>query len=174
MIVSAFEQLPDAARLPEVAIVGAGAVGIALAVMLARQGRIVTLIEAGPIVPPRDYRAANAANSTGRDHIGLSEGRMKALGGTTRLWGGQLMGFGANDLAADTYPGKPGWPIDPAELEEATAKALELLRIPPDLRDLRRSIAQPAGLKPSLIRSSIWALQPGCRSRISRGFSPVN
>jgi len=165
VIVTAFEQLPDAARVPEVAIVGAGAVGIALAVMLARQGRIVTLIEAGPIVPPRDYRAANAANSTGRDHIGLSEGRMKALGGTTRLWGGQLMGFGANDLAADTYPGKPGWPIDPAELEEATAKALELLRIPPDLRDSAAVYRAASGFETQLdpkldLGIAAWLPQP--------------
>ena len=135
MITTKFSDLALAARKPDVAIVGAGAVGIALAVLLARQGVTVTLIEAGPVKPPIAFRKANQAKSVGREHLGLNEGRMKALGGTTRLWGGQLMAFGPGDLAGATYPGKRAWPISHNDLMAATDRALDLLRIPGPLKD---------------------------------------
>lgn len=165
MIVDSFERLPETARKPDVAIVGAGAVGIALAVQLARAGLQVTVIEGGPASPPVDYRKANAADSTGRAHLGLLDGRMKALGGTTRLWGGQLMAFGVNDLAAGTYEGKPGWPIAPDELARATAKAFELLQIPPDLRDGAAVHRAASGVDPALdpaleLAIASWLPQP--------------
>jgi len=165
VIVDSFERLSDAARQPDVAIVGAGAVGIALAVQLARAGLQVTVIECGPASPPVDYRKANAADSTGRPHLGLLDGRMKALGGTTRLWGGQLMAFGENDLAAGTYQGKPGWPIAPDELARATAKARELLRIPAALRDGAAVHRTASGVDPVLdpaleLAIATWLPQP--------------
>lgn len=165
MIVDSFERLPEQARKPDVAIVGAGAVGIALAVQLARAGLQVTVIEGGPASPPVDYRKANVAGSTGRAHLGLLDGRMKALGGTTRLWGGQLMAFGAGDLAAGTYEGKPGWPIAPDELARATAKALDLLRIPPELRDGGAVHRAASGVDPALdpaleLAIATWLPQP--------------
>ena len=135
MITDRFSDLAPAAREPDVAIVGAGAVGIALAVLLARQGVKVTLIEGGPAKPPVAFRKANHARSTGREHLGLREGRMKALGGTTRLWGGQLMPFGPGDMAGASYQGKRVWPISHADLAAATDRALDLLRVPQALRD---------------------------------------
>lgn len=165
MIVERFGQLPEAALTPAVAIVGAGAVGIALAVQLARSGLTVTVIEGGPARPPVDYRPANAASSSGLPHIGLLGGRMKALGGTTRLWGGQLMAFGANDLAAETYRGKPGWPITADQLREATAKALALLRIQPELQNGAAVHRSASGIGPQLdsaleLAIAAWLPQP--------------
>lgn len=165
MIVESFEQLPEAARKPDVAIVGAGAVGIALAIQLAKAGLQVTVIEGGPVRPPVDYRKANSTRSTGRAHLGLLEGRMKALGGTTRLWGGQLMAFGENDVAAGTYPGKPGWPLPFSALQEATAKALGLLGIPSELRDGGAVHRQASGIDPALdpkleLAIANWLPQP--------------
>ena len=154
-----------AQNCPDVAIVGAGAVGIALAVLLARSGVQVTLIEGGPAKPPVAYRAANAARSTGRPHLGLSEGRMKALGGTTRLWGGQLMAFSANDLAPEAYPGKPGWPIAHADLAAATDRALDLLGIPAALKDPAAVYRSATGHSPDMgddlaIAIAAWLPQP--------------
>lgn len=165
MIVDSFESLPEAARRPDVVVVGAGAVGIALAVQLVRAGLQVTVVEGGPAKPPVDYRKANAAISTGRAHLGLHEGRMKALGGTTRLWGGQLMGFGEHDLAPGTYPAKPGWPVTPEELVQATAKALELLRIPPEFGDGTAIYRAASGVEPALdskleVAIATWLPQP--------------
>ena len=114
---------------PEVLIVGAGAVGIVLGVALAREGRRVLVIEAGPASPPIDYRKRNQGPNTGHFHQGMVDGRMKALGGTTRLWGGQLVPFGPSDFA-QTYDGKPRWPIGHEELEPYFGRALDLLQVP--------------------------------------------
>lgn len=165
MIAGRYAELPPAARRPDVAVVGAGATGIALAVLLARQGITVTLIEGGPALPPVAFRKANQASSTGRPHLGLNEGRMKALGGTTRLWGGQLMAFAPGDLAGSTYPGKPAWPISHAELDAATRRALDLLRIPPGLQDGGAVYRAANGKLPDLgseldVAVATWLPQP--------------
>ena len=165
MIFGSLGDLPQAACNPDVAIVGAGAAGIALAVLLARQGLQVTLIEGGPTQPPISFRKANFAQSTGRKHLGIEEGRMKALGGTTRLWGGQLMRFGAGDLRGATYAGKPAWPISHAELEAAANRALDLLRIPPQLQNPQEVFRKAAGPLPAFgedteLAVATWLPQP--------------
>jgi hypothetical protein len=114
--------------LPEILVVGAGAVGLVLGIALARSGRRVTLIEGGPATPPADFIARNAGPNSGVDHLGLAEGRMKALGGTTRLWGGQLVPFGPSDFGA-TYAGKPAWPIDHETLEPWFDRAFDFLGV---------------------------------------------
>lgn len=165
MIVAPDERPPSPSLAPDVLVVGAGAVGIALAVLLARQGRRVTVLEGGPPEPPADFARANAARCTGRPHAGLVEGRMKALGGTTRLWGGQLVPFGAQDLAPGVFPGKAGWPIAPAELAAASHRALELLGVPAELRDPARVFAAATGLPDRLdsrlaLLVTAWLPQP--------------
>ncbi|MDB5711490.1 MAG: dependent oxidoreductase [Sphingomonas bacterium] len=119
---------------PEILVIGAGAVGLVLGLALARSGRRVTLIEGGPATPPADFMARNHGPNTGLGHIGLVEGRMKALGGTTRLWGGQLVPFGPSDFRA-TYAGKPAWPIDYEELRPWFDRAFEFLRVAEATRD---------------------------------------
>ncbi len=152
---------PDA----DVLIVGAGAVGIGLAVLLARRGKRVTLLEGGPLQPRIDFRDANQAHCTGRAHLGLREGRMKALGGTTRLWGGQLVPFTPEDLAAGSFPGKTGWPISYADLASATDRAYDLLGVPPGARDGDALFRKTTGLEPRLdgdvgIALTSWLPQP--------------
>ena len=165
MITGRFADLSAASRRPDVAVVGAGATGIALAVLLARQGLSVTLIEGGPAQPPINFRKANQAGSTGRQHLGIDEGRMKALGGTTRLWGGQLMAFGPGDLTGGTYPGKPGWPISHADLAGATRRALDLLRIPAALQNGAEVYRAANGIIPDFgseiaLAVATWLPQP--------------
>ncbi len=102
-------------------IVGSGAVGLAMASHLARQGVPVTVLEAGPPTPPADWQARNAGPCTGLPHCALSVARMKALGGTTRLWHGQLLPLSHRDLA--------GWPLAYADYRAAVAQALDLLGV---------------------------------------------
>jgi hypothetical protein len=128
------DQFDPAGHDPEVLIVGAGAVGIVLGVALAKAGRRVLLAEGGPAKPPLDYRRRNAGPNTGVRHEGLADGRMKALGGTTRLWGGQLVPFGPCDFAP-TYAGKPPWPIGRDMLDPYFERVLDLLQVPRSIRD---------------------------------------
>ncbi len=108
-------------------IVGSGAVGLAMAAHLARRGVPVTVLEAGPPTPPADWQARNAGPCTGLPHGALSVARMKALGGTTRLWHGQLLPLSRRDIA--------GWPLAYADYRAAVAQALDLLGVSPHAAD---------------------------------------
>lgn len=116
-------------------IVGAGAVGLTLAIGLARRGQHVTVLEAGPQVPPADYAQHNTGPVSGRPFTDLTRGRMRAYGGTTRLWGGQLVSFDRHDLGAHDEAGRPLWPISYDEFEPWTAQAFDLLGVTPAMRD---------------------------------------
>jgi len=128
-------------REPDVLVVGAGAVGIVLGLALARAGFSVLLLEAGPFDPDPDFRRRNAGPNTGRRFRGLLDGRMKALGGTTRLWGGQLTSFSRADFARPLYTrlnadaraidplglGEGEWPMEFDDLVPYIARARSFL-----------------------------------------------
>ena len=88
---------------------GAGAVGLYAAAQLAARGRQVVVIEAGSHDLGRF--AAETYASVGRAHSGIRIGRARNLGGTTSLWGGQLVEFQPIDFAGrDWMPGSR-WPL---------------------------------------------------------------
>lgn len=142
---------------PEVIVVGGGAVGLALAIRLARDGVRVTVLEAGPATPPADYRQHNRGQVSGRPHQGIGEGRMRALGGTTRLWGGQLVPFGPDDLDGPTVDGPSPWPVRHAELAPYLAAALAFLGMPAEVPSLALPPAFGDGLRLGISR---WLPQP--------------
>lgn len=99
----------DASADGRVVIIGAGAVGIFLAAQLDRLGRESVIIEAGDFAlnsfDPESFA------SVGRPNEGLRIGRSRAVGGTTNLWGGQLVEFQPADFAGrDWIPGSR-WPV---------------------------------------------------------------
>lgn len=151
---------PATGSEPEILVVGAGAVGLVLAISLARAGRRVTVIEGGPASPPADFGTRNRGPNSGVAHLGIVEGRMKALGGTTRLWGGQLVPFGPSDFRP-TYSGKPTWPIDHDALAPWFDRAFDFLGVPEAGRDpagvWRRVGGAPIDLGPALAATmNIW------------------
>ena len=99
----------------EVAIVGAGAIGVALAVRLAgRVGRIA-LIEAGGsrFKPAHQLSFFRAEQIDDPRHTPTELYRRRMLGGTTSVWGGRCIPFDPEDFASAC--GRPGWPITFAE-----------------------------------------------------------
>jgi len=132
-------------RHPDLLIVGAGPIGLMLGLAVARSGVAVTILEAGPATPPLDFAARNAGPNTGVAHQGLTMGRMKALGGTSRLWGGQLVPFGTSDFLP-TFDGKPEWPIGHDDVAPYVRKAFDFLGIPETATDpqaIWRAVGQP-------------------------------
>ncbi len=97
-----------------VVIVGGGTLGIYLAVLLARSGREVVLIEAG--CESLGNFDTDTYSSVGFKHEGISIGRSKSLGGASNLWGGQLVEFQQVDFEGRDWLPDSKWPVDYDEI----------------------------------------------------------
>jgi choline dehydrogenase-like flavoprotein len=95
----------------DVAIVGAGTVGLLLATRLARAGRNIVAIESGGLVSQTSGNA-ETGESVGKPHEGVLMSRASGLGGTSVLWGGQLAEFDEADLSLPGFE----WPVTHGEL----------------------------------------------------------
>ncbi|MCA3030162.1 MAG: hypothetical protein ING66_16385 [Rhodocyclaceae bacterium] len=85
----------------DVAVVGGGTIGLFLAKQLVDRGMSVVVIESGGRVPSTALNESNA-QSVGREHDGTTLGRASGLGGTSALWGGQLVEFDPHDFDCDS------------------------------------------------------------------------
>nr|WP_090276081.1 FAD-dependent oxidoreductase [Mycolicibacterium komanii]CRL69229.1 glucose-methanol-choline oxidoreductase [Mycolicibacterium komanii] len=103
----------------DVAIVGAGAIGIATALELAKAGVRVALIESG--LQHADRRAqALASFDTRQDDYYHSDSAVtvrRQVGGTTALWGGRCLKFDPIDFEKRSITSHAPWPISYEELE---------------------------------------------------------
>jgi choline dehydrogenase-like flavoprotein len=125
----------------EVAIVGAGAMGVALAIRLSgRIGRIVLIEAGGAQFNSNDnlsfFKAERVEDPR---HAPTELYRRRMLGGTTSVWGGRCIPFDREDF--EPTPDRPGWPIEFTEVDAYVPDALEFL-------DAGRSIFSAAAALP--------------------------
>jgi choline dehydrogenase-like flavoprotein len=104
------EEVP-ASIAGDTVIIGAGTVGLFLAISLARANKPVILVESGGRIADTG-RNGETAESLGRRHNGVLLGRAAGLGGTSVLWGGQLAEFEGADLIREGTE----WPLTYIEL----------------------------------------------------------
>jgi hypothetical protein len=139
-------------------IVGAGTLGLFLAKWLMAAGRSVALIESGDRVAGT-RGDGNGARSVGKRLDGVTLGRAFGLGGTSTLWGGQLVEFTESDLL---QPGRE-WPLSYAELRGWYDRTHAALGLPTGLTDrdfgrfLRAPVAELASVECFYTR---WLPQP--------------
>ncbi len=112
---------------PDVCVVGAGAVGVTLAVSLARSGADVVLLEGGGVGLEHDIQALQEGESVGHPFQNIAVGRYRVLGGTTLYWGGQLLPFDEFVTAARPWVGHEAWPVTADELTHWHKRTWELL-----------------------------------------------
>ncbi|MGI4756900.1 MAG: GMC oxidoreductase [Janthinobacterium lividum] len=149
----------------DVCIIGAGAAGIVLAVQLLRAGRRIALVESGGEQPEAATQELLRSHVAGQHHSGIHEGRVRAWGGTTTRWGGQVLPLEPIDFAVREWIPRSGWPIDPAKLQTAydTALALEGLSgaLKSDDAVWKAAGAMPPELGPALqTYFTRWCPQP--------------
>jgi choline dehydrogenase-like flavoprotein len=120
----------------DVIVVGAGAVGIIGALDLCRNNVKVLVLEAGPQwVDAGSQNFFAIAKSTGRNHLGIHNGRFRALGGTTNFWGGQLVRFDSLVFEPRPWIDEYGaWPFRLSDIEEHYDRCESLLNIPGSIR----------------------------------------
>lgn len=127
------DQLLGSAPAPRVIVIGAGAVGLYAASQLAARGRRVVAIEAGDA--HLGNFAAESYMSVGRPHSGIKLGRSRSLGGTTNLWGGQLVEFQPIDFAGRAWLPGSKWPVSYDEIAPYYKPTYRNLGTPLELTD---------------------------------------
>ncbi|MEW5727651.1 MAG: GMC family oxidoreductase, partial [Pseudomonadota bacterium] len=124
MILDASELPPDFQLEADIAIVGAGPAGITVAHELMGSGLTVLLLEAGG--RKADARGPEFFHGEVADpgrHPPTTLYRVRALGGTTTLWGGRCVPFDPIDFERRPHIPHSGWPITHGELLPWYARA---------------------------------------------------
>jgi choline dehydrogenase-like flavoprotein len=107
----------------DVCVVGAGPVGIAVAIASAQAGLSVLLLEAGNEDPrPSDVAPSDEVIAEGR-HAPIGIAVSRALGGTSAWWGGRCVPYDDIDFVAREYIAEARWPIDHKAISRWYAKA---------------------------------------------------
>ncbi|NNE50970.1 MAG: GMC family oxidoreductase [Sulfitobacter sp.] len=141
----------------DIAIVGGGACGLAIARALAGSGRAVTVLESGGLEEDPAHEALNAVESDPanwtqaeaalRDqyHRNLTQHwdgghqtygvRCRGLGGSTQAWAGKCAPFEPLDLSPRDWVPRSGWPVDREALAPFIEEASELLNLGPRIYD---------------------------------------
>ncbi len=112
----------------DVCIIGAGAMGIALALDLQKdKNKRVLLLEQGGYEtrPAKDGDVGN----TGQLESGLSGSHACGLGGSTTLWGGQALPFDSIDFAERPWVPNQPWPVSETELTVFYARVEDLFGV---------------------------------------------
>lgn len=100
----------------QVCIIGAGTAGIFLAMQLRRLGLQVVMLEAGDAIARKPAEVDQQCEQRGIRYRGADLGRSFGLGGTSALWGGQMIPLVQSDMDARPEVGFDAWPISYAEL----------------------------------------------------------
>jgi choline dehydrogenase-like flavoprotein len=129
----------------DLCIVGAGAAGLALASEFLESKWRVIVLESGLRQPDAAGEALNELACVGQRHDGWREGRIRALGGTTRAWGGQLIPLRASELEVRRWMPLSGWPLTLDELQPYYRRVEQMLSVegPPYDETLWRTLGIP-------------------------------
>lgn len=96
----------------DICIVGGGTSGLFLAQRLLGSGLKVVLLEEGDMNAKSPIELNKEILQTANHYKGASSGRSFGLGGTSVLWGGQLIPPTDNDLTSRDYIGMPALPLN--------------------------------------------------------------
>jgi len=120
----------------DVAIIGAGAAGITLALKLTSYGKKVALIEAGGLEYSEDSQQVYRAKTVGDPYFELDAARLRYFGGTTNHWGGWCRTFEPEDFDRGYLGDEYSWPIGFNDLDRYRVEACEILEISSEFNDI--------------------------------------
>jgi choline dehydrogenase-like flavoprotein len=114
-------------------IIGSGAIGLYAASELAKRGKRVLVVESGGA--HLGGFTQESYSSIGMPHDGISVARSRSLGGTTNLWGGQLVEFQPADFNGREWLPNSTWPVKYDEISPFYRKAYENLGLQRETHD---------------------------------------
>ncbi|MEL7461145.1 MAG: FAD-dependent oxidoreductase [Pseudomonadota bacterium] len=121
--------LPGQSLTADVAVVGAGPAGLALALALARAGRSVLLLESGGMRPDAASDALNAGTSNLTDYP-FQTSRARAFGGATTRWFGACVPLDEDDFTPRAWVPYSGWPIGAGDIAQDMGAARAFFGLP--------------------------------------------
>ncbi|MBI3881561.1 MAG: GMC family oxidoreductase [Verrucomicrobia bacterium] len=124
-------------------IIGGGTVGLYAARELVKRGQEVVVIECGG--QALGNFAPESFASVGKPHDGIRLGRARNLGGTSNLWGGQLVEFQPVDFAGRDWVPDSKWPVTYAEVAAHYERTYANLGIPREFLDDRQVFKHAGG-----------------------------
>jgi choline dehydrogenase-like flavoprotein len=128
--------LPTGTALtPDLAIIGGGPAGIALALALADTKLNILLLESGGANFDPAVQKMYAGADNGTRYAALDAGRLRFLGGGTNHWGGWCRPMDAIDFEARDWMPHSGWPFSREALEPYYKRAQELVEAGPWIYD---------------------------------------
>jgi choline dehydrogenase-like flavoprotein len=126
----------DARSLPagetldaDIAIVGAGAAGLSLAIALEGAGLKIALLESGGLEWSEEAQDLAAGELGPQTYATPQTVRLRYFGGTTGHWGGWCRELDDVDFEKRDFVPLSGWPISKAELAPWYAKAQGILHL---------------------------------------------
>ena len=153
----------------DVAIVGAGAAGISLALELANRGFAVCLLESGGTQPDWEHQALYSGRSVGLPHCPLDVCQLRFLGGNTNAWGGWCRPLEPIDFEQRPWVDASGWPFPASELQPFYRRAHELCQSKDDysvqdaVEELGQARAEPLAFDPARLETLIYRFSPPTR-----------
>ena len=139
-----------------VVVIGAGIAGLLLAARVARRGIEVLVLESGSErgSPVTATDPLNLVEQAGQPYRGATEGRVRGLGGTSRLWGGAMLPFLPCDMGDHTAGWPVEWPVSYGEVEAGFAEIESTFALPAGSYETRKS--GHGADADFLIRSAKW------------------
>ena len=119
----------------DLAIVGAGAAGITLAMEWVGRGRKVLLLEGGGFERDPRMQDLYRGEIVGRPYFPLDAARLHYFGGTSNHWAGLCSTFEAIDFEKRDWVPHSGWPITRADLDPFYPRAGRVLDLASDRWD---------------------------------------
>lgn len=107
----------------DVLIIGAGTVGLVMAVRLSKLGLKVVVLESGGLQQDEEEHPLNEVVHLKEKYAGAAHGRFRCVGGTSTRWGGALIPFLPADLDGRE------WPISHAEILEFLPEVEKLFQL---------------------------------------------
>jgi choline dehydrogenase-like flavoprotein len=115
----------------DICVVGAGPVGIALALACAGHGLTVLLLESGLEHPDQFAATLSAGHEVTATHASPELAICRGLGGTSRWWGGRCVPFDDIDFAQRPHLPAAAWPIEHGEIRRWYPAAAAFFGIEP-------------------------------------------